>query len=107
MEIKISTRHGQLGEDAQATIYEKVSKLANMFERLMEIEVTVDLADATHPRVDLRVEAEHKHDFVAHHQSDDLLGTVDQALHKMEQQVRKYKEKIQNHHRTPASGDQH
>ena len=49
--------------------------------------------------------AEHRHDFVASERHKDVLTAVDLVLHKLEQQVRKYKEKIQDHHRrTPPSG---
>jgi putative sigma-54 modulation protein len=53
--------------------------------------------------VELRVSAEHKHDFVGYEQAATLFGAVDGALHKLEHQLRKYKEKVQDHHRTPAS----
>jgi putative sigma-54 modulation protein len=49
--------------------------------------------------VEAKVSAEHKHDFVATHQSEDMMGSIDQVLHKLEQQLRKYKKRIQDHHR--------
>lgn len=107
MEIKIASRHGQLSDANQQIIREKLSKLPQIFDRLTEIEVTVDLADSTKLDVHLQVQAEHKHDFVATYQSDNLMGAVDQVLHKMETQIRRYKDKIQNHHNTPASGEPH
>jgi putative sigma-54 modulation protein len=45
------------------------------------------------------VSAEHKHDFVAHDQSDNLMGSVDTVIHRLDQQLRKYKEKVQGRHR--------
>ncbi|MCI0492576.1 MAG: HPF/RaiA family ribosome-associated protein, partial [Planctomycetes bacterium] len=60
----------------------------------------VDLTDSDSPRVDLKVSAEHKHDFVAHDQSDNLMGSVDTVVHRLEQQLRKYKEKVQDRHRS-------
>jgi len=57
------------------------------------------------PAVDLRVAAEHKHDFVAAAQSEDLMAAIDMVLHKLEQQLRKYKERIQGRHRN-SSGKQ-
>ena len=65
--------------------------------------MTVDLEHEDTPSVDLRVSAEHKHDFVATDRSTTLMGSVDLAIHKMEQQLRKYKEKIQNRHRNSTS----
>jgi putative sigma-54 modulation protein len=100
VQIKVSTRHGQLSEASQQKISAKAEKLTRIFDRLTAIEVIVDLSDETNPKVDLKVAAEHKHDFVAHDQSDSLMASVDMALEKMEQQLRKYKEKVQDRHRS-------
>lgn len=104
MEIKFAIRHGHLSEANRATIREKVEKLLHIFNRLTEIEVTVDLENPLAPRVDLLVQAEHKHDMKASYASDDLMGAADQVVHKLEQQLRKYKEKIQEHHPRSGSG---
>ena len=102
MQIQVSTRHGQLSEASQKKIEAKAEKLTRIFDRLTAIDIVVDLSDETNPKVDLKVAAEHKHDFVAHHQSESLMGSVDEAVERMEQQLRKYKEKVQERHR---SGD--
>ena len=102
MQIQVSTRHGQLSEASQEKISAKAEKLTRIFERLTAIAVVVDLTDEAMPKVDLQVSAEHKHDFVAHDQSESLMGSVDAVIHRMEQQLRKYKEKVQERHR---SGD--
>jgi putative sigma-54 modulation protein len=67
----------------------------------MSIEIVVDLSDEQRPKVDLNVSAEHKHDFVAHEQSESLLGAFDACVQKIEQQLRKYKERVQERHRNP------
>jgi len=99
VQIKISTRHGHLSDLTQAKISEKLEKLTRFFERLTEIEVTIDLERRDAPDVDLRVSAEHKHDFVATNGSDELMASIDKVADKMEQQLRKYKEKVQDRHR--------
>ncbi len=97
MVIKISARHGHLSEATQGKISAKLEKITRLFERLTAIEVTVNLEDRENPTVDLSVSAEHKHDFVATEQAGDLMASLDGALHKVEQQIRKYKEKVQDH----------
>jgi putative sigma-54 modulation protein len=99
VQIQISTRHGHLSDESQDRISAKVEKLLKIFDRLTAIEVIIDLTDSTTPRVDLKVSAEHKHDFVAHHQSDNMMGSVDVVVHRLEQQLRKYKEKVVERHR--------
>lgn len=107
MQIQISTRHGQLSEASQQKITAKAEKLLRIFERLTSIDVIVDLTDEAMPKVDLKVAAEHKHDFVAHDQSENLMGSVDAVIHRLEQQLRKYKEKVQERHRNnePRRGE--
>ena len=103
MQIKISARHGHLSEAHQQFIRDKAQKLLHIFQRLTMIEVLVDFKEDD-TLVEFLVSAEHKHDFVASERDKDIMAAVDLVLHKLEQQVRKYKEKIQNHRRTPSSG---
>lgn len=106
MQVSISARHGNLSDASRQKIEEKVDKLTRIFERLTSIDVTIDLEHDETPSVDLRVSAEHKHDFVAADRSTSLMGSVDTVVHRMEQQLRKYKEKIQNRHRGAAVREQ-
>jgi putative sigma-54 modulation protein len=103
VQIQISTRHGHLSEASQERIKAKGEKLTKIFDRLTVIEFIVDLTNSEAPRVDLKVSAEHKHDFVAHDESDNLMGSVDAVVHRLEQQLRKYKEKVQERHRSNDS----
>ena len=105
MEIKVSTRHGHLNDETQQFIKEKSQKLLHLFNRLTQIAVTVDLKDELNKQVEFLVSAEHKHDFVAHEKHPDVLAAVDLCLAKVEQQLRRYKEKIQDHRRRPSAGD--
>jgi putative sigma-54 modulation protein len=68
------------------------------------IEVMVDLKEDMNT-VEFLVSAEHKHDFVAKERHADVLAAVDLVLDKLERQVSKYKEKIQDHRRTPSTGE--
>ena len=106
MQIRISARHGHLGEATQAKIEAKVQKFVKLFDRLTEIVVTVDLEHEEEVGVDLLVSAEHKHDFVAAARAEDLMKALDLAMPKIEQQLRKYKEKVQNHHRKSGAREQ-
>jgi putative sigma-54 modulation protein len=97
VQTKISTRHGQLSETTQTKIREKLEKLVRLFDRVTEIELTVDLEHKDNTQVELRVDAEHKHDFVAKESNSDFNAAVDGVIHKIEMQLRKYKEKVQEH----------
>lgn len=99
MQVSISARHGQLSEASREKIAAKFEKLSRIFERLTAIAVTVDLQNREALVVEVLVSAEHKHDFIAREQAEELMTAVDEAVHKLEQQLRKYKEKVQDHHR--------
>lgn len=103
MQTTLTTRHGQLSEETRTKLLAKTEKLPRHFDRLTSIELVVDLQDAQKPKVELLVSAEHKHDFVAHDQSDNLLTTVEHVVQKMEQQLRKYKERTIEKHRDPEA----
>jgi putative sigma-54 modulation protein len=104
VQIKISARHGHLSDATQQFIREKAQKLLHFFERIMSIEVTVDLKNDI-KLVEFLVSAEHKHDFVARESNGDVLAAVDLAVDKLEGQLRRYKEKVQDRRRTPSAGE--
>ena len=104
MQIKISVRHGHLSDATQQFIRDKAEKLLHYFERLTMIEVTVDLKKDK-KQVEFVVQAEHKHDIVARESHSDLTAAVDLVLDKLALQLRRYKEKIQDHRRTPSTGE--
>lgn len=97
MQTKISSRHGHLSEANQTKIREKVERLPRYFDRISAIDVVVDLQNALAVRVDLQVTAEHTPEFVAHETAEELIRAVDGAMAKMEQQLRKHKEKVHGH----------
>ena len=103
MQVKISARHGHLSDSAQQTIREKSQKLLHYFERLTFIEVTVDLQEDA-KTVEVLATAEHKHEFVARETNGEAQVALDMALDKVVHQLRRYKEKIQDHRRTPSTG---
>jgi putative sigma-54 modulation protein len=78
VQINVSARHGSLSPASQSKIATKVSRLKRYFDRLTSLEVTVDLQDRDLPAVE-------------------LWRSVDGAVQKMEQQLRKHKEKVRDH----------
>lgn len=106
MQIVVTARHGHLSAEHQQQVEDKVGKLLHYFNRVEAINVTINLAHRHGPiDVEIQLNAEHKHDFVAKATENDVFIALDVALEKMEHQIHKYKEKIQDHRRTPANGD--
>ncbi len=97
MQINVSARHGHLSPASQSKISAKVSRLQRYFDRLTALDVTVDLENHNLPLVEIIAKAEHFHDMVSHETSADLWRSVDGAVQKLEQQLRKHKEKVRDH----------
>ena len=96
MQINVSARHGQLGGATQSKIEAKVSRLKRYFSRLTALNVTVDLENPTLPTVEIVASSEHFHEMVSREHSGHLWRSVDGAAQKLEQQLRKHKEKVQD-----------
>lgn len=105
MQIQISTRHGHLGAATKERISTKLEKLGRYYDRLTAIFVTVDLEKEDAPEVEIRVTAERAADFVATESGSNLMSVVDATMHKLEQQVRRHKEKVIDHRQGRKSGD--
>lgn len=100
MQVEITCRHGSIGQDFQDYITRKTKKLQTYFERVTSIRVTLSFqGDRT--TVEILVDAEHKHDFVTSQEgaANEVHASFDLCLAKMEQQIKKYKEKVQDRRR--------
>lgn len=102
MQISISAKHGHVSATTQERITEKVEKLKRFFDRVTAIRVLVDLEHREAVEVEVRVMAEHASDFVASARAGELFAALDGVLQKLEQQLRKHKERIQDGHRQPG-----
>lgn len=98
MQIEVTCRHGEMSDLAHEHINQKSEKFLTFFERVTAITVTVDFEHGK-VAVEILVDAEHKHNFVSHNEADDVISAYDGAFHKMEQQLKKYKQKLQDHRR--------
>lgn len=96
MQIKVSARHGHLTDDHQREIRERAERLLHFFDRITLIDVTVDLGDKIRKKVEVLVDAEHKHDFVARDEHEELIAAVDLAVDRIQHQIHRYKERIQD-----------
>ena len=106
VQINISTRHGHVSEETHGKITEKLDKLPRLYDRISAIELTIDLEHSEMLQVDLKVSARHKPDLLASSVSANLLGSIDQVVEKMEQQLRKHKGKDQDRHRSAGHWQQ-
>lgn len=108
MQVKISVRHGKMNDEHQQEIRERAEQLLQYFDRLNFIEVTVDLhqqrTDGAR-KVEIVATAEHKQEFVAQAENEDTMAAFVIAADKVKQQIKHYKEKLQDHRRDPSHND--
>ncbi|HAC89682.1 MAG TPA: ribosome-associated translation inhibitor RaiA [Planctomycetaceae bacterium] len=97
MQVNVSARHGSLSDYDQQVIRDKSEKIRRIFDRINAIAVVVDLQHQERSHVEINVSAEHTQDFVASAQANTVLNALDGAIQKVEQQLRKHKEKITGH----------
>jgi putative sigma-54 modulation protein len=104
VQVTVSARHGHLNDDTQKTLQEKAEKLLHYFERLTSIQVTVDLHREREGKVAVEIiaHAEHKHEFVATDKDGDVEHAFNLAADRIKQQIKHYKEKLQDHRRDPS-----
>src|SRR3954469_20292920 len=104
VQINISARHGHVRPATQERIKEKVETIRKFYDRVTSIHVVVDLEHRESPSVELTLNAEHHDVFVSGVQSDPVLAALDGAADKIEQQLRKHKERLKEHR---ATGHKH
>ena len=106
MHTQISTRHGHLSSETQEKISNKIAKLSRFHEKLSGTTVTIDLKDEHHPDVELCALVDGTPGFVARTNGSNLMGAVEGAIQKIEQQLKKHKKKLIDHVRDSARRNQ-
>ncbi|TWU34557.1 Sigma 54 modulation protein / S30EA ribosomal protein [Novipirellula aureliae] len=101
MQVSVSARHGNLQPGDQQLIVEKTEKLRRLYDRISAIEVTVDLENLDKPSLEIRVSAEKTDDCISTGEANTVISALDSAIPKMEQQLRKLKDKKTGHRNTP------
>ena len=93
--VTVAARHMDVSEALKKYAEQKANKLLKYYDRIQEIEVIFD-AGKDRTRVEMIVNAEHKHMFIAHHDHDDAYASIDGCVDKLERQLTDHKEKLRN-----------
>ncbi|MGD9109408.1 MAG: ribosome-associated translation inhibitor RaiA [Phycisphaerales bacterium] len=96
MLFTISGKHIEITDALRAHAEEKTSKLPKFYNSLSQIEVIIDGNDGGSCSVELIARAEHSNVFVVTERGPDAYACIDMAVHKLERQLRKKKEKQRN-----------
>ncbi|MEM7455229.1 MAG: ribosome-associated translation inhibitor RaiA [Planctomycetota bacterium] len=99
MEVRVTARNGEISQDIQQKISRKVSRLPRFFDRTTGIQVVCDMSHSSEPKVEIVVSAEETNDFFASATGTNVIAATDLAVDKVEQQLRKHKNKLIEHSR--------
>lgn len=94
-DITVSGRHVQVTEGMEKYAIEKISKIEKHFNRVIDVEVEMDIQKLVH-RVDIVM----KVDSIVIRSSastDNMYASIDKAVDKLKAQLRRYKQRIQDH----------
>lgn len=100
MNISINARHMGVSDDTKGFIEDKLSKLPKLYDAIMSAEVIMD-HQADKVTVEIVVTAKHKHTFVAKETDGDMHAAVDMCLDKLQQQIRRHKDKVKDRQKPP------
>ena len=95
MEVIVSARHFEVGDDLRSYAETKVTELALEHPKLTTARVVLEVQRNWH-LAEVHVNGKHL-DMVATAQTESMYASIDAATEKLEKQLRKHLEKIQDH----------
>lgn len=100
MLFTMTGKHIEITDAIRTHTRERVEKLPRYFNSITQIEVLVEGNAGVQQSVEVIVHAEHNERLIAKESGTDLYACIDLAIHKLEYQLRKIKEKQRSHKRT-------
>lgn len=97
MIVTITAKHIDITDAIRAHAEEKVQKLPRYYDSVTQIEIVLEGNIGGMQGVELIVHAEHNDLLIAKETGTDTYACIDAAVHKMERQLRKAKEKQRSH----------
>jgi putative sigma-54 modulation protein len=96
MDYKLITRHFDSSDDLEAHITKKMNKLARFSKWINHVEIIID-GEGNREDTEINVSMDHKK-INAKAKGNDAFKTTADAFNKVERQVKKFEEKVTEHH---------
>lgn len=93
--ITITGRHMSVTEGMKQHALDKLSKLERVADRILDVHVTMDIQKIDH-RIDIVIKFNHIK-IKVHAITNDMYNSIDQAVNKLQNQIKRYKEKLYAH----------
>jgi ribosomal subunit interface protein len=99
MKVKVSGKHVDIGDSLHAYVKDHLTEtIEKFFETSLDAQAVLS-KNHHNFRCDLTVHIGRGLTIRCHGESDDGYKCVDQAIHKLNEQMKKYKKKLKNHHK--------
>ena len=95
--IHVTGRHVQITDGMKQHAVEKVSKLEHIDDHIIDVEVIMDIQKLSHS-VEIVMKCGHTR-ICSHATTTDMYVSIDQAVNKLDHQLRRYKTKLHDHHK--------
>jgi putative sigma-54 modulation protein len=102
MQFTITGKHVEVTETLRQRVQEKVEKLPRYYDNINQVEVIVERKDGGKPSVEIIARGERGDMFVAKETGDEINACVDLAMHKIERQLHRKKEKQRDNKTGPG-----
>ena len=102
MILNITGKHIEVTEAIKKHAEEKTSKLSRFYNSINQVEVILNGSRGGNISVEIIARAEHSKVFVVKEAGGEVYACIDLAVHKLEGQLRKKKEKERNNKRQGA-----
>ena len=106
MLFTITGKHIEITDALRAHAEEKTSKLPRYYNNINQVEVIIDGGNGSNCGVEIIARGEHSNFFIGSETGDDMYACIDIAVHKLEKQLRRKKQKQRNlkHLKTALQG---
>jgi len=95
--IQITGRHIEITDSIKSYVIEKISKIDRfLMDQIIDVNVILDVQKIDH-RVEIVLKAGSTK-ITSRASSKDMYTSIDEAVHKLEAQILRYKSKLQDHH---------
>lgn len=103
MLITITGKHIEITDAIRSHVEEKVEKLPRYYDTISQVEVILEGNEGGRQSVEIIAHAEHNDLLIAKEAGMDTYACIDTAVHKMERQLKKAKEKQRGHKAPPVA----
>ncbi len=98
MQISITGRHVNITDNVKAHVNDKLERCLSVFPRIESVHVILD--EEKHNKVsEIIIQASNHIRVSATEKSENLYDAIDRSIEHVERQLRKHRDKVQDHHK--------